>query len=117
MRRDQRGAVTAELCLVIPMLVAVTMALVWLLSAGLAQLRLVDGARETARALARGDEQQAAVSAGSAVAPEQTQFAVHREGDLVRVTARHHLDGPGGLVDFLAAVWLEAEAVAVVEAP
>ncbi|MFI2708388.1 TadE family type IV pilus minor pilin, partial [Nocardioides sp. CER28] len=49
-----RGAATAELVMVLPALVAVTIGLVWLLSVGAAQVRTVDAARETARALARG---------------------------------------------------------------
>ena len=46
---------TAELALVLPLLVAVTLGLVWLLAVGAAQVRTVDAARETARAVARGD--------------------------------------------------------------
>jgi Flp pilus assembly protein TadG len=52
-RRDERGAVTAELAMTLPLLLAVTVGLVWLLSVGAAQVRAVDAARETARALAR----------------------------------------------------------------
>ena len=51
-RRGERGAVTAELAMALPLLVAVTVGLVWLLAIGAAQLRVVDGARETARAVA-----------------------------------------------------------------
>ena len=55
MSRDQRGAATAELALGIPVLVSLTIGLVWLLTIGVAQVRMVDAARETARAGARGD--------------------------------------------------------------
>ena len=55
--------------MVLPLLVAVTLGLVWLLAVGAAQVRTVDAARETARALARGDEESAAVGRGLAVAP------------------------------------------------
>ena len=55
-QRDERGAATAELVMVIPLLVAVTIGLVWLLSVGAAQIQVVDAARETARAVARGDD-------------------------------------------------------------
>jgi hypothetical protein len=48
----------------------VTTGLVWLLSVGAAQLRVVDGARETARAVARGEDPGAAVALGRRVAPE-----------------------------------------------
>ncbi len=50
MTHDQRGAATAELALAIPLLLSLTIGLVWLLSVGAAQVRMVDAARETARA-------------------------------------------------------------------
>ena len=53
--RDERGAVTAELALGLPVLLAVTAALAWMLAVGVAQVRVVDSAREAARMLARGD--------------------------------------------------------------
>ena len=52
---DERGAATAELALAIPLLLSLTIGLVWLLSVGAAQVRMVDAAREAARATARGD--------------------------------------------------------------
>ena len=55
MSRDERGAVTAETSVVLPLLVAVTLAMVWLVAVGLAQMRATDAAREAARALARGE--------------------------------------------------------------
>ena len=64
MSRDQRGVVTAELALGIPVLMSLTVGLVWLISIGVAQVRMVDAARETARAAARGDSESAAVAQG-----------------------------------------------------
>ncbi len=55
--RRERGAVTAELAMVLPLLLAVVVAMTWLLSVGLAQVRTVDAAREAARALARGEDE------------------------------------------------------------
>ena len=49
-----RGAATAELAMALPLLVAVTVGLVWLLAVGAAQIRVVDAARETARAAGPG---------------------------------------------------------------
>lgn len=43
--RSERGAVTAELALALPTLLAVTAALVWLLAVGVGQIRMVDAAR------------------------------------------------------------------------
>ena len=52
--RTDGGAATAELALGLPLLLAVTVGLVWLLAVGAAQVRVVDAAREAARAAARG---------------------------------------------------------------
>lgn len=116
-RRGERGAVTAELAMALPLLVAVTIGLVWLLAIGAAQLRVVDGARETARAVARGDDEGSAVGLGRRVAPEGATFTVtDAEGDVhVRVVAR--AEGPGGIFGFLPPVQLEAEAVTTAEEP
>ena len=85
-RRAERGAATAELAMVLPLLVAVAIGLVWLLAVGSAQVRAVDAARETARALARGDDEAAAVARGLQVAPPGSRVHVSRGGGEVRVT-------------------------------
>lgn len=116
-RSGERGVVTAELALVLPVLVAMTIGLVWLLSLGAAQLRVIDAARETARAVARGDELTAAVAAGERVAPDGGRVAVTSDGtagDIV-VEASARIDGPGGLFAWLPGVTIRAEAVAVAE--
>jgi Flp pilus assembly protein TadG len=109
-RRDQRGAATAELALGIPLLVSVTIGLVWLLTIGLAQVRMVDAARETARASARGDTEAAAVSRGLQVAPG-AQVRVARQDAWVVATASDEVAPPGGLFGFLPPVRVHAEAV------
>lgn len=114
-RRDQRGAVTAELALALPILVAVTIGLVWLLAVGSAQIRVVDAARETARSVARGDSVDEAVAAGERVAPEGSRVSVSRGDGRVIATATGQVRGPGGLFSFLPGVRVEAEAVAVDE--
>ena len=83
--RSARGAATAELAMVLPLLVAVSIGLVWLLAVGAAQVRVVDAARETARALARGDDEATAVGRGLDVAPAGSRVAVE---DLVGHRAR-----------------------------
>jgi len=113
--RAERGAATAELAMVLPMLVAVAIGLVWLLAVGAAQVRTVDAARETARALARGDDESTAVGRGLAVAPDGSRVAVSRGGGEVRVTVTGRVEGPGGLFAHLPAPRLRAEAVAADE--
>jgi len=114
-RSYDRGAATAELVAVLPVLVAVALALVWLLSLGVAQVRTVDAARETARALARGDDQAVAVDRGQQVGPVGTSIVVTRAGGQVTATAAAEVHGPGGLLGFLPGVRLHAAAVAADE--
>lgn len=99
----------------LPLLLAVTAGLVWLLSVGYAQVRVVDAARETARAVARGDDTASALAAGERVAPDGVRLSIVREGDLVRVTASGRLSGPGSRLPFARSVRLGAEAVALIE--
>ena len=116
-RRPDRGAVTAELALGLPLLLAVTAGLVWLLAVGAGQVRVVDGAREAARGLARGDPEPVAVERATTVAGAQSRVGVIYEGGEVTVTVTRRVSGPGGLFGFLPAVVLEADAVAAVESP
>ena len=111
----ERGAVTAELALGLPLLLALTVGLVWLLAVGAAQVRVVDGARETARMLARGDADAAAVARGARVAGPGSRVAVVQRGDEVAVTVTRSVEGPGGVLEVLPAVELEAVAVAAAE--
>lgn len=113
--RNERGAVTAELALGLPLLIAVTTGLVWLLSVGAAQVRTVDAARETARAVARGDDEGAAVAIGERVAPDGVRVSVVSSGEQVVVRAAGRVAGPGGLFAFLPGADVHAEAVTVGE--
>lgn len=114
---DERGAATVELALAIPMLLSVTLGLVWLLGVALAQIQIVDAARETARAVARGDAIDLAVAQGARVAPPGSTLSVSGGGAEVVVTAVGSVSGPGGLFDFLPAATLRARATAVRESP
>ena len=112
---SERGAVTAELAMGIPLVLAVTVGLVWLLAAASAQIRVVDAARESARSLARGDSEEAARSVASRIAPSGASVTVVLDGGRVTVTASADVDGPGGLFDFLRGVTVRSRAVAVLE--
>lgn len=107
---------TAELAMTLPILVAVTWGLVWLLAVGVAQVRVVDAARETARAVARGDPTVEAVALGQQVAPAGAELGVRTSSDEVVVTATVGIEGPGGLFDFLPGVQVQSRAVAALEA-
>jgi Flp pilus assembly protein TadG len=114
-RVRDRGAATAELVMVLPALVAVTVGLVWLLSVAAAQVRTVDAARETARAVARGDDRGEAVARGVRVGAGRTEVSVREDGAQVIATARARVVGPGGLFGFLPGVTVHARAVAAAE--
>lgn len=101
MRRDEAGAVTAETAAVIPLLAVVVIGLCWVLGAGLTQARLVDAARETARAMARGEDRQEAIALGREVAPRGSRFDIDEDGDTVTVTVTAVVEGPGGILGFL----------------
>ena len=106
---------TAEAAVVIPLLLAVSMALVWLVALAVTQIRVVDAARETARAAARGESDGASVELGRQVAPEGARFELTRGGDAVTVRVVAEVRGPGGLLAFLPAVPVSSEAVAAQE--
>ena len=113
--RDQRGTVTAETVMVLPVLVSLALGLVWVVALAAAQVRVVDAARETARAAARDDGRGSAVALGHRVAPDGASVTVQQDGDTVVVRVRATVRGPEGLFAFLPGVDVHAEAVAARE--
>lgn len=116
-RRTARGAVSAETAVVLPVLVAVTLGLVWLVALAVTQIRVVDAARETARAAARDESVDAATALGRRVAPDGSRISVHRGDGVVRVRVAAEVTGPGGIFGFLPALEVDAHAVAASEQP
>jgi len=114
-RRSQRGAVTAETAMVLPLLAAFAIGLTWLVTLAVMQVRAVDAARETARALARDDPEAAAVDLGRRTAPTGASFEIRHDGDRVVVVVTSTIDGPGGLFRHLPGATVRAEAVAATE--
>ncbi|MFJ7060039.1 TadE family type IV pilus minor pilin [Streptomyces griseobrunneus] len=110
LRLRDRGAVTAEAAVVIPVLVAFAMALLWALVAASAQIRCVDAARAGARAAARSEPEAAVLAAARDAAPRGARVAVGRAGELWRVTVEAPTPGPAAL-----ALTLSAEAAALAE--
>ncbi len=99
----------------VPLLLAITLGLVWLLTLGTAQVRMVDATREVARAVARGDSADAALDRGRQVAPPDAALTVTTVGDRVVVSGAVEVDGVGGLFEVLPSVELTAEAVSARE--
>ena len=113
--REESGAATAELALGIPLLVALTAGLVWMLAVGAAQVRVIDASREAARAVARGDDLAAAESVALRIAPEEARVRIAQADGSVVVTTTARVSGPGGLLASLPGVTVAAEAVALAE--
>ncbi|MFI7290066.1 TadE family type IV pilus minor pilin [Streptomyces anulatus] len=105
-----RGAVTAEAAVVIPVLVAFAMALLWALMAASDQIRCVDAARAGARAAARSEPEAAVLEAARDTAPHGARVEVGRAGDMWRVRVEAPTPGPGVL-----ALMLSAEAASLAE--
>jgi hypothetical protein len=107
--------VTAETVMVLPVLVAVALGLAWLLALASTQVRVVDAAREVARASARDETPAQALALGRRVAPADSTITTEVQGDAVVAHVVARVRGPGGLLGFLPAVDVDADAVAAME--
>lgn len=107
--------VTAETAVVIPVLLVVLAAGIWVLASVVAQLRCVDAARVGARAAARGDAPAAVTAATARVAPAGARVEIVRSGDEVTVVVRAVVRPFGPALAGLPGTPLAARATAVVE--
>ncbi|MDT0615469.1 TadE family type IV pilus minor pilin [Streptomyces lancefieldiae] len=82
---SDRGFVTAETAVVLPVLVLFAMALVWCLLLVADQIQCVDAARTGARAAARQDPADQVVEVAQEAAPRGARVTVSREPGQVRV--------------------------------
>jgi Flp pilus assembly protein TadG len=110
--RDERGMVTAETAVVLPVLLLVLAGAVAAVTVVGAQLRCVDAAREAARAAARGEAAAAVSRIAAQTAPPGAVTTVAVAGDDVRVTVSAEV-APLGPVPLRVTV--SATAVAVRE--
>jgi hypothetical protein len=108
-RSSDRGSVTAELAVALPVLLLLLLAGLASVNAVATKLRCVDAAREAARAEARGEP---GVAAGQRAAPGGAVVTVDGQGDVVRATVRIVARPLGGR---LPGVTVEAYAVAARE--
>ncbi|MEU3949013.1 TadE family type IV pilus minor pilin [Streptomyces sp. NPDC029526] len=84
-RHRDRGFVTAEAAVVLPVLVLFVTALVWALLVVAAQIECVDAARAGARAAARQEPPGKVVEVAREAAPADAKVTVSREPEHVRV--------------------------------
>lgn len=80
-----RGSVTAETAVVLPVLLVVLALLVWALACVSAQLGCVDAARSAARLAARGERAAVVAAAAREVGPKGAEVRSSSSGDRVVV--------------------------------
>ncbi|HYJ66859.1 MAG TPA: TadE family type IV pilus minor pilin [Nocardioidaceae bacterium] len=107
--------VTAEAAMVIPVLLLVTVALAWLVTLGIAQVRCVDAAREGARLAARGEPAGVVTAAVQRAGPAAAHATVDESGDHVTVSVEAAVVPDVPLLDHLPAVTLRADATTTAE--
>ena len=97
------------------MIAVFALSMAWLVSVGITQVRALDAARETARAVARSDGTGEALALGQRVAPSGSRITVGHETGTVVVRVSSPVNGPAGLFGHWATFRVEAEAVAAQE--
>lgn len=113
--RTERGAVTAETAMALPMLAVFTLTMAWLVSIGLTEVRALDAAREAARAAARSESGAHARALATAVAPKGSSISITRSPGTVVVRVSSPVAGPAGLLGVGSGFRVHAEAVAAQE--
>ncbi|MFD7153870.1 TadE family type IV pilus minor pilin [Kribbella sp. NPDC059898] len=108
-RRGDGGAVTAEMALVLPVLVALLVLGIWSVGLVVMNIRCMDAARDVARAVARGDSPEEAEAIGRRTVPTGTITITRDDSDIqVTVTAEPTQNPP--LLTFIAPIQLTAKA-------
>ncbi len=97
-RHDESGSVTAEAAIVLPLMAVFVLALVWMISLGITEVRAVDAARDAAREIARGGDDAAAVAAARDTVPESSTVRVDHGTEDVAVVVTVRQQPPGWLL-------------------
>jgi len=116
-RRRERGMVTAEAAVVIPVLLLVALVCGWIVAVGAAQIRVLDAAREGARLAGRGEPPPVVEAAVRKAGPDGAASTMSAGGDTVTVHVTAQVRPGLPLLDLLPAVTLDSSATAVLEAP
>lgn len=116
--RAEHGTATAELATIAPFALVLVLLLGWIGSLGVAQVRLVDAAREGARVVARGESESSAVDVVRRLAPENATVRIEESDDgTVRVTVSARTRPPLPFVTTVGSRVLSSTAVAALEEP
>lgn len=113
--RPDDGMVTAEAALVLPLVAAFALAVTWLTSIGIDQVRVVDAARDAARAVARGGDDLAAAQAARRTAGSDADVVIHHDAGLVTVTVTVTASPPSWLLVPMPAVDVKADSTVEAE--
>ncbi len=114
-RHAERGSVTAEAAIVLPIVAAFALTLIWMLSVGIAQVQAVDAARDAARAIARGEDDEQAIAQAQRTAAEGSRVDVKRGDGSVKVTVSVSAGAPGWLLVPLPEVTVGSSSTVEVE--
>ncbi|MDP9985514.1 TadE family protein [Arthrobacter sp. FW306-05-C] len=93
---NARGAVTAEFAVALPAVLALLAMLLAGAAAGMTQLRIEEGARAGARALARGDDPAAVERTVRTLAGGSAAASVSADGGWFSITVTDRVSGPLG---------------------
>lgn len=93
---NARGAVTAEFAVALPAVLALLAMLLAAAAAGMTQLRIEEGARAGARALARGDDTAAVERTVRTLAGGTAAASVAADGEWFNITVTDRVPGPLG---------------------
>lgn len=111
----QRGSVTAETAVLLPVLLVVLAAAVGVLVCVSAQLRCVDAARAAARGAARGDAPSSVQQSGERLAPPGAVVRQVAGEDTVEVVVTARVHPFGHVLAVLPTVEVRGRAVAPLE--
>lgn len=92
MHRD-RGSVTLEAALVLPMLLLVSAVLMWGMGIGFTALAMGDSVRTSARLIARGEDPDAVMARLQAALPDSELDVESRDGEVL-ITAQRFISVP-----------------------
>lgn len=115
-RARDRGSVTAETAVLLPVLLVVLAAAVWVLACLSAQLGCVDAARAGAREAARGETADVVRATAQRLAPPGAVVVALPGGDTVTVRVTAQVRPFGSVLRVLPAVTVNGRATAAVEA-
>ena len=114
-RRSDRGSVTAETAVLLPVLLIVLAAAVGVLACVASQLRCIDAARAAARVAARGDDPAVVRTTAERLAPPGARVTIVSTGDVVEVRVRAEVRPFGSSLQGLGSVDVTGRAVALIE--